>query len=306
MDIVMNVNFTHRFQNGTVTVIEREPELIFNKEVTYYVLLINTWGLGQGVTCLGLIVNILNIIIFIRQGFKESVNVSLFSLTISDLGSLVFLFFLNLCWIPAVGKLDLPFYPDQMIYFLFYGHVMFTRVTTGTTAWIAMERCLCIITPLKVKSLITGRRTVVFVCVLYLISTASCAPLLYTSRFRWIFDAFRNKTLLGLVKIENREKIEGVVYVVNNVMPITFFIVIVGCTVVLSKALLKNAEWRQRTAIQKEGTNRDTKVVKLVLIISLVFIFCYAPGSLFFLWVLIDREMKIDGKQRNFLIAFFG
>ncbi|CAG5123819.1 unnamed protein product, partial [Candidula unifasciata] len=105
-------------------------------------MLINTWGLGQGVTSLGLIVNILNIIIFIRQGFKESVNVSLFLLTISDLGSLVFVFFLNL-------------------------------VTTGTTAWIAMERCLCIITPLKVKSLITSRRTVVFVCVLYLISTAS-------------------------------------------------------------------------------------------------------------------------------------
>lgn len=145
-----------------------------------------------------------------------------------------------------------------------------------------MERCLCIIAPMKVKSIITVKRTVIFLCVLYCVATASCAPIFYTSRFKWIFDSPRNKSVLGLVKILNRGQIEGVVYVIDNVIPIICFVVVVLCTVVLSKALLKNAKWRQRSATQKVVSNRDITVAKLVLIISLVFTFCYAPGAFFF------------------------
>ncbi|BFZ15178.1 hypothetical protein BsWGS_18217 [Bradybaena similaris] len=295
-----------RFHNFSHKAGKSDFKLLITDGVFEYFIMVVLWGPGQFITVAGLIVNVLNVVAFVRQGLRDSVTISLFGLTVSDLGSLVFLFFVNLCWTPAIGRLDLPFYPRQMMYFMFYGHVLFTRVTTGTTAWIAVERCLCIVTPLKVKSIITPRRTILYICFLYLINTASVAPLFYTSRFTWTFDSARNKSVLLYGKIDNREKIEGVVYLTNNILPICFFLLIVVCTIILIKTLRKSAKWRKLSTGAKETTSsRDTKVIKLVLIIAIVFIFCYAPGAVFFMWVLLDRDMRIDGRQKNFLIAFF-
>lgn len=277
-------------------------------DMLMYFLLVNNWGIGQCVTIMGLGTNLLNIITFVRQGLRDTVNISLLGLTVSDLGSLVFLFFINICWTPAIMKMDLPFYPEQMMYFLFWGHVIFTRVTTGTTAWIAFERCLCIAAPLKVKEIITPRRTIIYIFVLYATMMATIAPMFYTSRLAWIFDKSKNKSLLGYIKIKNRNGIEDLVYLINNFLPAIFFVLIVICTLVLIKTLRKNARWReQTTALTRSSaiSNRDTKVVKMVVIISTVFICCYAPGAVFFVWLVADPEMKIDGRQKNLMLAVF-
>lgn len=271
----------------------------------FYFTMINTWGLGQGVTVLGLIVNVLNIATFLKQGVKDTVNVSLLGLTVSDFGSLVFHFLVNLCWTPPIMKLDLPFYPNQVMYFFVWAHILFTRVTTGTTAWIAFERCLCIVAPLKIKTIITPRRTVGFIAVLYAIMIASVAPTFYTARFTWVFDQARNKSVLGIVKIADRERIESVAFWINNLLPTLFFILIVICTTILVKALKRNAQWRQRTASAtktNQMSNRDAKVVKLVSVISIVFIFCYAPGAVVFVMLLAYPEMNYAGRQKNVLI----
>lgn len=284
-----------------------DKPVIMTKETLAYFLMINFWGPGQCVAVLGLVVNILNVIVFIKQGVRDSVNISLLGLTISDLGSLVFLILLNLCWTPPVAKLDLPFYPQQIMYFLFWGHVVFTRVTTGTTAWITFERCLCIVSPLKNKSQITPRRTVTFIAALYVIMLSSIAPMFYTSKFIWIFDARKNKTLLGYIKITERSNVDDIVYVVNNILPILFFIFVVICTTILVRKLQSSARWRHKLSSSKNTviSKRDTKVVKMVLIISIVFIICYAPGAIFFIWPLANPEMKIAGAERNFVIAVF-
>lgn len=293
--------------NFTLTAVANSQVVLVTDEMLSFFLMVNFWGPGQCVTILGLVVNIRNIVAFIRQGVRDSVNVSLLGLTISDLGSLVFLFFLNLCWTPPIMKQDLPFYPQQIMYFMFWGHVIFTRVTTGTTAWVTFERCLCIVAPLKIKSIITVRRTVAVIVVLYTVVLCGIGPMFYTSRFTWIFDYRRNKSLLGFVKIANRGSLETVVFLVNNILPMLFFLLIVACTAMLTITLQTNAKWRQQTSANKGKTvsNRDSKVIKMVLLISAVFVFSYAPSAVFFVWPLTDKEIKIDGIQRNLAIAVF-
>ncbi|CAG5134070.1 unnamed protein product [Candidula unifasciata] len=283
----------------------QEENILVNEEMLSYFTLINTWGIGQCVTILGLIVNGLNIVVFVKQGTRDSVNISLLGLSISDFGSLFFHFFANLCWTPSVMKMDLPFYPHHLMYYLVWEHIMFTRVTTGTTAWITLERCLCIVAPLKIKSIVTPRRTVTFIVVLYVIMMASVTPMFYTTRVAWMFDPRRNKSLLGVYKTANTGDIEKATFWSNNILPTIFFIFITVCTIVLVKALKKNAKWRGKTSSQKQGgmSNRDSKVVKMVTIISIVFISCYAPGTVVYIFLLVYPQLSYRGKQRNLLVA---
>lgn len=113
--------------------------------------------------------------------------------------------------------------------------------------------------------------------------------------------------MLVMVKIANRGKIEEFCYLINNVIPTVFFILIVACTIILVKTLHNQAKWRQQTAslTQTEAKpNRDTKVAKLVLIISTVFIFCYAPGVVLLLWLVLDTRLKFGRPQYNLSLAF--
>lgn len=72
-------------------------------------------------------------------------------LSVSDLLSLITMCLGNIGMTPAVTAADLPF--DSMeVSYLVVGtpHVSFSRVTSWITALIALERCLCVIAPLKV------------------------------------------------------------------------------------------------------------------------------------------------------------
>ncbi|BFZ15179.1 hypothetical protein BsWGS_18218 [Bradybaena similaris] len=286
----------------------RHDAILVTEEMLSYFTMINTWGIGQCVTILGLIVNGLNIVVFVKQGVKDSVNISLLGLSISDFGSLFFHFFANLCWTPSIMKMDLPFYPHHLMYYLVWEHIMFTRVTTGTTAWITFERCLCIVAPLKIKSIVTPRRTVTFIVALYVIMMSSVTPMFYTTRIGWMFDSRRNKSLLGVYKIANTGDIEKATFWSNNILPTIFFVFITICTIILVKALKKNAKWRGKTASSQKNegvSSRDTKVVKMVTIISAVFISCYAPGTVVYIFLLVYPQMSYRGRQRNLLVAIF-
>jgi hypothetical protein len=269
---------------------------------------VSSWGFGQCVTIFGLSVNVLNVMTFVKQGVKDSVNISLLGLTISDLGSLVFQFFINLCWTPLIVKLDLPFYPKQFSFILAWAHILFTRVTTGTTAWITFERCVCIVAPLKVKSIITPRRTVAFIVVLYVIMTGTVIPQFYGVPLTLMFDAGRNRSIYIITVTSSSEmtKLSNFSYWSNNLIPTIFFILIVIFTTILVKALRKNSKWRQQTTSKGTGMSaRETKVSKIVLIISFVFILCYFPGAVIYILVLEDPEMHYGGKHENLLVGSF-
>ncbi|CAG5134067.1 unnamed protein product, partial [Candidula unifasciata] len=279
--------------------------LVSDKMLSYFTM-INTWGLGQCVTIFGLIVNLLNIVVFVRQGLHDSVNISLLGLSVSDFGSLFVHFFANLCWTPDIMRMDLPFYPTHLMYILIYTHVVFSRATTGITAWITFERCLCVVTPLKIKSIVTPRRTLTFIIVFYILMFLSVIPVFYTTKVVWLFDSRRNKSILGVARITHNAYVEKVAFWINNVLPTAFFIFISVCTSILTKALRENSKWKANSVSSQKNTVislRDTRISKMVVSISAVFIACYTPGTVVFMFVLIFPEMRYAGKQKNLLVA---
>ncbi|XP_059178207.1 uncharacterized protein LOC131957426 [Physella acuta] len=208
-------------------------------------LLIVRVVLTQLFCILGVITNLLSVVTFVIQGVRDTVNISLLGLAISDLLSLVTLFWLDLCQTPSFSSQPLSFVPLEVSYLTGgWPHVFFTRTTTWITVYITIERCVCIAAPMKVKDIFTPKRTRVYILLVYLIMLGSVAPIYYTARFSENFNPARNITLLGITFIQDRNDIETVSFHINNILPLTAFILILTGTVILVMELKRVSKWR--------------------------------------------------------------
>ncbi|CAL1528443.1 unnamed protein product [Lymnaea stagnalis] len=279
---------------------------IISDQLAQDLFFINYASLGQAINIFGILTNILNILIFIRLGFKDTVNISLFGLTVSDLCSLVTLFFFNICQTPAFYNLELSFEPYDLSFITVgWAHVGFTRVTCCLTAFITLERCLCIALPLKVKTILDPRRTRLIVVATFPIAYASVFPIYCTASLTEQFSLHRNRTLIVMTYNDLRDVMESVSSVVNNIIPVSSFIIIVVCTTIIVVQLNLKSKWRRSAAAYPTGTanpttsGKDKKVEKMVLFISVIFIVCYLPCEILFVWMLFDLELRYDGDQSN-------
>ena len=124
------------------------PLLSFNTYTIF--LMVNGFGLTASFSVLGIFSNILNIVVYIKLGLRETTNISFFALAIVD-------WLLSVCFcLSAAARLsDISPYGAAIIN-LGYQVSMFMFPCTGVGAWIifllSAERCLCIVMPLKVSS----------------------------------------------------------------------------------------------------------------------------------------------------------
>ncbi|CAG5120766.1 unnamed protein product [Candidula unifasciata] len=145
------------YSTATVTAVPTS-HIVIEKLLSDEASVIVQWVI-LAVTCqiiniFGTVTNIINILCFTKQGFRDPVNVSFLGLAISDLFCVASLLWTNVCMNPAFNEADLPFEPME-VQFITSGflHTNFNRVTSCITAFITLERCLCITAPLKVRCL---------------------------------------------------------------------------------------------------------------------------------------------------------
>ncbi|CAL1538690.1 unnamed protein product, partial [Lymnaea stagnalis] len=238
------------------------------------------------VSLLGMAANVINIIVFYQQGFKDTVNISLTGLAISDLMSLVTSLWVSICWNPLMYYTDLPFIPKDVEYLTgSMPHLLFTRVSGWITAFVAFERCLCIALPLKVKAIITPRLVAWFMVSIFLVVGAAQTPLFCTSTLEWVFSPGRNRTVIGQVARAMSEEIDGIAFSVNLIFPFGSFSIVVVCTAVSSAQLKQTSQWRAKSAVGpsrelgQSVSGREKKVVKMVVMISVLFIVSFLPTA---------------------------
>ncbi|XP_059158398.1 FMRFamide receptor-like [Physella acuta] len=304
MSLEWNLNHTTttvKIYNQTIIL----PTHVYVKTFLFIVRVVLT----QVVCVLGVITNLLSIVTFVTQGLRDTVNISLLGLAVSDLFSLLTLLWLNTCYAPSFLSMQLPFLPLDVAYLTGgWPHVFFTRTTTWITVYITIERCVCIAAPMKVKDIFTPKRTQVYILLVYLVMLGSVAPIYYTARFSENFNPARNITLLGITFIQDRNNIETVSFHINNILPLTAFILILTGTAILVTELKRVSKWRLRTSANLKANDlvaRDTKVMKMIVFISTIFIFCYLPGTVVFIWMMIDSGLRLDGNNSSsFEMAF--
>ncbi|GFR79810.1 chemosensory receptor B [Elysia marginata] len=272
--------------------------------------------------------NIITIIVYKKLGFENSTNVSLTALAISDLGG-------GITTIVSVMAYFLHSIPNvRFTYEIFtafapYPHLVFSRLSALITTYISVERYLCVTLPLKIKSIITTRRTFVAMSTIFVFSIGMNLHLSLRFPIGWKFYPDRNKTLLGVVPCTNRAVLafHGVRTVIfSSILPAFTASTAVLTTILLSVALQKNKKWRdanksvvpassggaakekQNASSSSSSSNplavdsKEARAVKMTTAITTVFIVSSIPSIIHQLVTMAIPEFEVDGRYQHMYV----
>lgn len=265
----------------------------------------------NGLICFfGIVANILNSLVFYKQGFRNTMNISFFGLALSDLCSLITSFWCGTCVNPLFVNSDVAILPREIQYLTGGApHTCFVRITGWITVYITAERCLCILFPLKIKQLITSKGTMITIIAIYVLMIATFIPEYATSYFDWKFDAARNKTLLGLMFTRDKSRVAGLTVLLYGLSGFASFIAVIAFTIVLVIQLKRKSSWRLTANLDKSRSevmsNRDRKTINMVAMIATILIVCYIPGVCVSMVTFLVAGFNIVGRYVNAFFVFW-
>lgn len=250
------------------------------------------------ISLVGSVCNTINIVVFIKQGLSDPVNISLLGLSVSDLGALVSLIWMSVCFNPLFANSGIDFDSIRVQYLTAgWPHVCCARITSWVTAFITFERCLCVAMPLKVKTIITPKRTTCAIITIFAIMIISICPVYYAIYLGPVRDMTTNKTFISLVYRPNGIHIENISFAINFVAQLTSFVLVIICTVVLVQSLLRKYKWHKHSVCTNTITNRDKRLIKMIISLSTIFIICFLPSAVNLVIMMLTPGYSIVGKQ---------
>ncbi|GFR89589.1 chemosensory receptor B [Elysia marginata] len=215
------------------------------------------------ISAVGIPGNILVVIVYVKIGFSESINISYFALGISDTIALLFITWNALCYIPIFVKANLPFIPTEIV--VITGGATndcFSFITAWITTFISFQRCLCVMRPLKVKRIITHQRSLLCILTIFTINiTITLGVYLNVYQFVPRLDEKRNRTQLGLTLVNTSESDFlynfSFVYesLISKLLPL---ILILACSITLVVHMKRQASWRLAASHQASNQNGIT------------------------------------------------
>ncbi|XP_059173497.1 thyrotropin-releasing hormone receptor-like [Physella acuta] len=277
-------------------------------EGTYRLIVLVCFVITVIISPLGIIFNIINIVVFCKLGFKESTNIILVSLAVTDIFILLTVigtaFSSDVIFPSLAQSLDIL---DAVAYIVLgWPNVVTTRVTGCLTTFLALERFLCVVLPLRVKVIMQKNISVRFTIALCLFSVAYSVPMYLANSIGLRFNPMSNQTSVGLIVAENSDVLEGVSISVDVFIEITSFILVTAFTVGLISSYFRTTKWRyQATGAAKDGqmTNRDRKLVKMVILVSIVFIGCSLPTVTADVAMVMVKDFNVKGRERYLFLA---
>ncbi|KAH9505307.1 hypothetical protein Btru_059231 [Bulinus truncatus] len=271
-------------------------------------ILVNQVILSSAIGLFGIVANVINMCVFRKQGLNNSMNVSFFALTFSDLFSLITLEWVNICLNPFIDNLD-SILIFKEVQFLTAGilHVCAARITSCVTAYITAERCLSIVLPLKVKQIVTPRRTSIIIVIIYIVNIASLIPEYMTGFLDWKYYPPKNTTMIGLQFRPNKQMMESLLFTFHAVLAVFSFTATLVFTIILVVKLKHSAKWRKASTFDSKQaettTARDRRTMTMIILVATNLIICYAPTVGFCIVLPILPEFSIVGRESNLFEA---
>ncbi|KAK7002649.1 G-protein coupled receptor [Biomphalaria glabrata] len=267
-------------------------------------LLINHVILSSCLCVTGIVANVINICVFLKQGLGTSTSISFFSLSVADLLGLVTLLWYDMCLNPYLANLDTGILFKEVAYLTSgWPHGCASRITSWTTVFITAERCLSIALPLKIKHVITPERTTAIIIIIYLINILSLVPEYSSAYYDWTFNVAKNKTVFGLVFRSNRPQTAGLSFLFHGSFTLISFFSVVTFTSVLVLELRRTSKWRQRAVNSGKQTTtmskRDRKTMIMVVLVATSLIVCFVPTVVLSIVTISVSEFSVVGKEVN-------
>ncbi|GFS03666.1 chemosensory receptor C [Elysia marginata] len=214
------INLTHPFK----------PEsFIFMKEFfTLHSFIYNVWVC---ILLFGVASNAINLTVFSKIGFRDSVTVALLFLSLSDLLSLVLSIPTVTMWFVTQHWPDHHWPFDKFLHIAFYWYSqVFYDFSSFISVFLGLMRCACVAKPLLFKSVFTINRTLIVLGVLLLVALSLRIPVLISFRFICALKPQTNSTWLFFLAAPNSRQTNAVLDIVNrNVVPWMALIISVAC-----------------------------------------------------------------------------
>ena len=229
----------------------------------------------------GIVTNSLNMLIFRKMGFHSTTNISFFALSVADFTNELLILFIALIKLDMSGLAYLPVDLTGVLHLLIQLEISITVFGTWLTGMISLERCCCVVLPVRVKKIFT-RRTIIclIVCMLILqvvIITVCLVPMKFSTKESPHSD--RDQVVLDRTEL-SFTVFTALVFGASVLTSLLSFGVIIASTIFLGIALRQRERWFQSLpGLQNQTATRKNKnLASIVTLISAIYIPCLLPG----------------------------
>ncbi|KAI8786132.1 FMRFamide receptor [Biomphalaria glabrata] len=280
-------------------------QVFLNPDILHFFLTFNLMICGNVIGVLGILGNVLNIANFAKDGMEDTVSITLSALAVSDVGALVVQMFINVLSNSFWTDVDHPFLTMSILSaLLVYPREYFVRVSGLITVFASFERCLCVVTPLRVKRIITRNVAITVNTSIFIVLLLYLYPTIAFIYFDWGVDSRRNRSVIVVFYRDNAESVFTVSYAVADLfLPYCTFFLLILSNMVIVTTLKSKSKWRQSVTGSRFShdsnkgmiSTKEKKLVVMLVKISTIFIGCLFPQSALFTAVGLVREMKLNG-----------
>ncbi|XP_076465405.1 uncharacterized protein LOC143297116 [Babylonia areolata] len=248
--------------------------------------------------------NILNMLVFWKQGLKERINLCLFYLSCVDFVHMLHAFFCNVdrFYLP----INQPVKFGPVFRFIVNHRLLGLRSLTWLSGVVSMliacERCFCVLSPLRSQTVLSTRTTG---CILSF-STVFCLTGSLLNGMRWDLVCVLNpetkatstEILTSQFFARHRSHLKLMVLFYGAVQPILCVTVIVVTTAVTSVKLRAMVAWREQTSSQTQSW-REVALTRMLIAASVLYIICALPTTVIGLSTLFVPGISLDGRYYN-------
>ncbi|KAK6972907.1 neuromedin-U receptor 2 [Biomphalaria glabrata] len=266
------------------------------------------------ISVFGVSANIMNIIIYIKLGTVDTSNLSFLVLSTSDLFTLIAGLLYNIFCFPIVNNIpDLTFEPLAIGYITAaWPRAVFSKMTCCVTVFITIERCLCIISPLKVKTILTTASTQSVLAILLVFCVLVNYMHVYTGSMYLQYNTRppTNKSVLGLGFGANYLSVNEISGYLNTSTFTLLFFILICSTALLVYKLWQKSNWRgtlscSRSSTFEELSRREKTVCVTVAVLAAFLVLAYLPYTINCILSAVVENGLENGKYNNTLQMFW-
>ncbi|XP_025097626.1 uncharacterized protein LOC112565938 [Pomacea canaliculata] len=252
--------------------------------------------------------NVVNCVVFWRQGVRDRMNLCLFCLSLADLLHMTFLFAQS-----VIG----PFveFQDKVL-----GQEISNKIT-AYTKWfslemysmsgcislvIAVERCVCVMMPLRAVSIISTRTTGMVLAVIYVITQLGFIVNIFNYDVVAIKDNNTQKIIAwGLTSSKLWQENLVLFTTIQRLILLTIlpFGIFVGLSVATAVTVVKLKAamlWRKKTSSNSsQSSGQQRALTKMLVFVSCLHIVTAAPQLIFIMVVYFVSDFNFGGRLEN-------
>lgn len=257
--------------------------------------------------------NVVNLLVFWRQGLYDRINLCLFALALTDLGYVLVVSTL------AVLKIFEFFDPDRGSEYYTKSlacllGLMYTLKTISgcVTMVIAVERCICVVYPLQASSVISTRAMATLLGALAVSSSLLHVPVSLKYSAAGVYSQETGRIQWRLIPspmfAQNKAAFEAIHdLLLSSAVPLLTFLVVWFATAKTVTQLRFSAEWRKAAANLSTGSDAASQLqlaaTRMLVLICCVYIVCSFPILALSLTRAIIPGFTSGGRYYNVFLA---